>query len=56
MIKKVIGIILLTCGIGLALYVIYVRVTDTQPELSPIPNNDNVRIIILSPGVTQKAQ
>lgn len=47
--KKIIGLILLLCGVGIFLFVAYNFLFAPTETLSPIPDNDNIRILQLTP-------
>lgn len=46
---KMVGFVLIAIGVSLCLVVLYSHLKQNSGIISPIPNTDGVRVIIISP-------
>ncbi|MFH1827099.1 MAG: hypothetical protein ABH812_01535 [bacterium] len=47
---KTFGIILLSIGFALFIFIIYLFLKDRDRIISPIPQNTGVKVIVVTPG------
>lgn len=47
---KTFGIILLSIGFALFIFIIYLFLKDRNKIISPIPQNTGVKVIVVTPG------